>query len=74
MANAVPTETQIYQAIDAWHDGAGEDLTLHDFLGWSWAEYAAWVSEPDWWPQRPLSSAAAQFANPRPDGEGKSHD
>ena len=31
--------------IDAWHDGAGEDQKLHEFLGMTWDEYCQWVTK-----------------------------
>jgi hypothetical protein len=39
--------------IDRWHDGSST-LQLHDFLGLTWDEYAAWVNDP--------ASLAAMFA------------
>ncbi len=32
--------------IDIWHKSS-QDMELHEFLGMSWKEYSAWVSEPD---------------------------
>lgn len=29
--------------IERWHAGAGPGVSLHEFLGMSWAEYALWV-------------------------------
>ncbi len=31
--------------IEAWHNGAGEGMELHEYLGMTWVEYAAWVRE-----------------------------
>lgn len=33
----------IEDQIDAWHQGAGEGKSLHEFLGWSHEKYAAYV-------------------------------
>lgn len=33
----------IHAAIAAWHDGEGEQVPLHEFLGLSWEEYSTWV-------------------------------
>lgn len=39
--------------IEAWHHGAGgEAQPLHDYLGWTEAEYAAWVKDPNQKPRR----------------------
>jgi hypothetical protein len=35
-------ETLVELAIEAWHDRAGAEL--HDWLGWSWEEYQAFVT------------------------------
>ncbi len=32
--------------VDLWHEG-GEDVSLHDFLGFTPEEYALWVERPD---------------------------
>ena len=33
--------------IDRWHHGDGkEGETLHEFLGFTWEEYAEWVRDP----------------------------
>ncbi len=34
---------EIDDAIDLWHDGGGKGLALHEFLGWTWEQYAAYV-------------------------------
>ncbi len=31
---------EIEDLIDLWHEGAGADLPLHEFLGMTWVEYA----------------------------------
>jgi len=36
-------EDTINDAIDAWHNGKGYGVTLHDYLGWTWEEYAHYV-------------------------------
>jgi len=50
-----PIIAEINNAIAAWHDGAGGDKSLHDFLGWSFEEYAAWVSDEHAIPDRALA-------------------
>lgn len=37
---------EIDDYIDEWHDGDSE-LPLHDYLGMSWDEYAAWIESPE---------------------------
>jgi hypothetical protein len=37
--------TDIDDYVDAWHEGAS-DQSLHDYLGFSWPEYALWVEQP----------------------------
>lgn len=37
---------EIDEYIDEWHDGDSE-LPLHDYLGMSWDEYAAWIESPE---------------------------
>jgi ribosomal protein L32 len=37
------TGANIDDRIDAWHEGDGEGLDLATYLGWTWAQYAAWV-------------------------------
>lgn len=36
-------EEEILDAIDAWHEGDGEGQELHEYLGWTVAEYDHWV-------------------------------
>jgi len=37
-------EEEINNLIDQWHLGvAGQDLALHEWLGWTREEYALWV-------------------------------
>lgn len=48
-----PSETAINDAIDAWHESASA-LFLHEWLGWSFGEYAEWVKNPGNVPDRPL--------------------
>ena len=41
---ASPTSADnIHARIDAWRDGAGAGMELHQFLGWSWKQYVGWV-------------------------------
>ncbi|MBM3333393.1 Lar family restriction alleviation protein [Candidatus Sumerlaeota bacterium] len=37
----IDREAMVEAAIEAWH---GRDLPLHEWLGWSWDEYAVWVA------------------------------
>lgn len=37
------SEEELDERIDAWHNGDGDDLELHEYLGVSWQDYAAWV-------------------------------
>lgn len=30
-------------AIDEWHEWDNSGMELHEYLGWTWEEYAAWV-------------------------------
>jgi hypothetical protein len=52
----VPNAEDIDDAIEAWHEGAGSGLHLHEYLGWTWDEYVDWVRDADVIPQRPLAS------------------
>ena len=36
------TPDNVDDRVDAWHDGAS-DLPLHEYLGWTWAQYQGWV-------------------------------
>lgn len=36
-------EEELLDAIDEWHDGAGVGMDLHEYLGWTWAEFTTWV-------------------------------
>lgn len=42
-AKAKPAAGDIEVKVDAWHNGAGEGRTLHEYLGMTWGEYAHWV-------------------------------
>jgi hypothetical protein len=37
---------QIDAFIEAWHDGDGAGVGLHDYLGLTWPEYQEWVKDP----------------------------
>lgn len=37
------SERQVERRTDAWHDGAGGTLKVHEYLGWTRAEYAQWA-------------------------------
>jgi hypothetical protein len=39
------TEPDIYDYVEAWHDGDGK-TPIHTFLGMTEAEYARWAVEP----------------------------
>lgn len=32
--------------IDRWHDEASDQGPLHEYLGLTWVQYAAWVTQP----------------------------
>ena len=34
----------IDDAIDAWHEGEGNGMQLHEWLGWTWEEYSDYVT------------------------------
>lgn len=34
----------VHEGIKLWHDGHGQGLELHQFLGLTWLEYAVWVN------------------------------
>ena len=36
------TQDECDDMIDAWHEG-GTGVELHEYLGWTWAEYAEWA-------------------------------
>ena len=38
------TEDQILDAADEWHN-SDSNLTLHEFLGWTWEQYKAYVED-----------------------------
>lgn len=40
-----PEQAAINDKIEAWHfEGAGPGLELHEYLGWTWEEYAKWAT------------------------------
>jgi len=43
--NETPEEKAINDKIDEWHlnPSINEDLSLHEYLGWSWEAYQIWV-------------------------------
>lgn len=52
-----PSERVMNDMIALWHDGAGDGQELHEYLGMTWEEYAAWVEAPGRGvdqPERPL--------------------
>ncbi|WP_068059187.1 hypothetical protein [Nocardia xishanensis] len=40
------TDDEIDDRVDAWHNGAGGGMPLHEYLGMTWSEYAEWVEAP----------------------------
>lgn len=38
-------DEEIDGAIDRWHEGEGEGLGLHEFLGMTWGEYRLWAED-----------------------------
>lgn len=42
-------------AVSAWHESRCE---LHEWLGWTWEEYSAWVKDPTAIPRMPKVYAA----------------
>lgn len=39
------SEPELDKLVNDWHNGAGEGLSLHEYLGVSWEDYAAWVEQ-----------------------------
>ena len=44
-ANEPVRSADVDAAVEAWHSGAGDGLELHEYLGWSWEQYARWVDD-----------------------------
>jgi hypothetical protein len=43
---AVPparTETDIAERVKLWHDSEANEVSLHEYLGWTWEDYCEWV-------------------------------
>jgi hypothetical protein len=36
---------QIDDYIEAWHEGAGKEASLHEYLGLTWPEYQQWAED-----------------------------
>lgn len=34
----------VHTGIELWHDGAGQGLELHQFLGLTWVEFKVWAT------------------------------
>lgn len=51
---AKPTEDEIEQRVEDWHEGRTKHGTLHEAMGWTWEEYAVWLQRPQDVPDRPL--------------------
>jgi hypothetical protein len=64
LRDGIPSADDIDDAVDAWHRGSGQGQELHQFLGWTWAEYVAWGCECGA-PERALSTEAAQAIEAR---------
>lgn len=47
------TEEDILDRIDLWHEDTSTDLELHDYLGWTWEEFVAWVRDSTMIPSGP---------------------
>lgn len=43
--DAVPDEIDDY--VDRWHEGGGFGVSLADYIGLTFEEYARWVEQPD---------------------------
>lgn len=50
-------EERLDDLVGRWHAGEGAGRALHEFLGWSLAEYAAWVENPSALPPERKGSA-----------------
>lgn len=37
------TAENVHERVHAWQYGAGRGLELHQYLGWTWKQYACWV-------------------------------
>lgn len=48
-----PYELAVYAAIERWHMGDGEEMELHEYLGWTWDEYSLWVEQGVLPPEEP---------------------
>ena len=40
--------------VEAWHEGDGDGLDLHEYLGMNWDEYAVWAKEPSVWARQKI--------------------
>jgi hypothetical protein len=40
---APETPQSLDDLVDRWHEGDGEGVELHEYLGMSWDEYCKWV-------------------------------
>lgn len=67
------TPDNVDDRVAAWHDGAGMDMPLHEYLGWNWGQYKDWV-EHNVYPYVPRYLALdeikeGQSIETEPDGE-----
>jgi hypothetical protein len=40
------TNEELDDLVDRWHNGEGEGLELHEYLGMTWEEYEQWLTSP----------------------------
>lgn len=54
MVDESERDSKIDDAIDRWHAAPEDECegSLHDYLGWTWEEYAAYVESRELPPQR----------------------
>lgn len=45
--------------IDEWHEAPEDGVSLHEYLGMTWEEYAIWVKDAQAIPERIIKSMAA---------------
>lgn len=51
-----PTPEEVEASVEYWHNHIAGDLSILEWLGWSWTEYADWVGDHSKIPQRPLAN------------------
>jgi hypothetical protein len=55
-------ELDVDDFVEAWHEGAGEGLELHEFLGMTWDEYGHWARTAEL-PAAPSATTPAAPSN-----------